>query len=204
MKKLIIILALLLIPAFSCFAGSFYSNIVLLPFESEKVLPLLLQMGITAYYAFKNKAGVIFEKRIEKQDVDYGIKLITELSQKLQTTAIYTTVYDSDVLLMYICKNAQPIFFYNSAPGYDNNPDLPPQIEYLDKLLLEYKNINKEELVNILNSREVFAENLHYKIANLLNLPPYSVQVGYNYLKENEITEELENIHSIKFEKTGN
>ncbi len=132
MKKVCAILILLLIPAFSCFAGSFYSNIVVLSVESEKLIPVLLQMGITAYYVIKDRIGVIFEEKIDEQDIEYGAGLTSVLSKKLNTTAIYTTNHDSDVLYINIHKNGQEIFSYDSAPDYFEGGDTPPQTAILN------------------------------------------------------------------------
>ena len=205
MKKVCAVLILLLIPAFSCFAGSFYSNIVVLSVESEKLIPVLLQMGITAYYVIKDRIGVIFEEKIDEQDIEYGAGLTSVLSKKLNTTAIYTTNHDSDVLYINIYKNGQEIFSYDSAPDYFEGGDTPPVISDIDKFLSEYENIDKQDFLNVLNSEEVFADDLHYKIAEKLSLPVYSVGLGYNFLSEagEEEIRELENEYSIKVEQIG-
>ncbi|MHB9296584.1 hypothetical protein PilKf_02357 [Pillotina sp. SPG140] len=201
MKKIILISALLIIPAFSCFAGSFYSNVVVL--SVENVVSVLLQMGITAYYIIKNKVTVIFEERIDEQDIGYGIKLTSEISKRLNTMAIYTTNHDSDVLIMYIYKNGQELFFYNSNPDYFEGEDVPSPIKNIDKLLLEYKNINKDELMNILTTDEIFADTIHMKIAEKLELPEYSVGYGFNFYAnmDKEEIEGMENGYKIKIEK---
>lgn len=199
MKKIVIILALLVIPVFSCFAGSFYSNIIVLSVEKAKLLSVLLQMGITAYYVYKDKISVIFEQKIDEQDIEYGINLTKYLSKNLNAITIYTTNHDSDILMMYIYKNGEELFFYDSDPGYFEGDDLPPKIEYIDRLLSEYKNIDKNELVNILNSEEVFADDLHGKIVEILNLPIYSIGLGYNYIAAEK--EEMEKFYKIKIEK---
>ncbi len=201
MKKIVIVIMLLLIPALSCFAGSFYSNIVVLSVEHEKVLSVLLQLGITAYYAFKGKTSVIFEQKIDEQDTDYGENLAKDLSEKLHAVTIYSTNHDSDILYMLIHKNGELLFSYDSAPGYFEGEDVPPKIEYIDKLLPEYQHVDKTEFVNILNSDEVFADDLHGKIAEILDLPAYSVGLGYNYCVTEK--EEMESFFDIKIEKVG-
>ncbi|HCC36953.1 MAG TPA: hypothetical protein DEQ14_04705 [Treponema sp.] len=127
------------------------------------------------------------------------------LSKKLNTTAIYTTNHDSDVLYINIHKNGQEIFSYDSAPDYFEGGDTPPAISDIDKLLSEYENIDKQDFLNVLNSEEVFADDLHYKIAEKLSLPVYSVGLGYNFLSEagEEEIRELENEYSIKVEQIG-
>jgi hypothetical protein len=201
MRKIVIVLMLLVIPTFSCFAGSFYSNIIVLSVENEKLLSVLLQMGITAYYICKDKISVIFEQKIDEQDIGYGINLTKDLSEKLNAITIYTTNHDSDILIMYIYKNGEELFFYDSDPGYFEGEDLPPKIEYIDRLLLEYTDIDKNEFVNILNSDEVFADDLHGKIVEVLNLPTYSIGLGYNYIVADK--EGMENLYKIKIEKIG-
>jgi hypothetical protein len=201
MKKFIIFLALLAIPTISCFAGSFYSNIVILSIKNEKVLPVLLQMGLTAYYVFKNDITVVFEEKIDEQDIEYGMSLTAKLSKDLNTIAVYSINHDSDVLVIDIYKNGQLIFLYNSDPGYFTDEDIPPQIEKIDELLMEYKNIDKNEFMDILTTEEVFADDIHIKIVELLVLPPYSVGYGYNYIEEVETREYMENEYKIKIEK---
>ena len=206
MKKILIIFALLVIPAFSCFAGDFYSNIVVLSTESGKMLPVLLQMGITAFYAIKNNIGVIYEEKIDDQDIGYGINLASEISQKLNTTVFYSTNHDSDVLVVFVYKNGEELFFYNSNPGYFEGENTPPAIKNIDQLLLAYNSINKEEFLNILTTEEIFSEDIHRKIIEKLNLPEYSVDVGYNTLKcmdKSDIEEILENEYEIKIERIG-
>jgi hypothetical protein len=199
MKKIVIIFVLLIIPAFSCFAGSFYSNIIVLSIEHEKLLSVMLQMGLAAYYVYKDKISVIFEQKIDEQDIEYGINLTKGLSEKLNSITIYTTNHDSDILIMYIYKNGEQLFCYNSDPGYFDGEDLPPQIEYIDRLLLEYKNVEKTEFINILNSEEIFADDLHKKMVEILNLPTYSIGLGYNSIAIEK--EEMENFYKIKIEE---
>jgi hypothetical protein len=203
MKKIAIFLALLLIPTFSCFAGSFYSNIVVLSVNAENFVPSLLQMGITAYYVLKNNIGVIFEDKIDEQSIEYGAILSKNISTIFNSITVYTTIHDSDVVFMYIYKNGQLIFSYNSAPGYFNGDDLPPQIENIDKLLLEYKDIDKEEFINVLNSNEIFADDLHGDIARILDLPPYSVGFGYTYLNDIDERNYFEEEFNVKVERIG-
>jgi hypothetical protein len=170
--------------------------------ETEKILPILIQMGITAYYVIKNEICVLYEKRIDDQDIEYGLRLTVELSQKLNSTVIYSTNHDSDVLIIYIYKNGQEIFFYNSAPEYFEGGNMPPSINNLDKLLLEW-DINKDDFINILNTEEIFSEDIHYKIVERLNLPEYSVNFGFNvieYMGETEINR-IESHYEIKVEK---
>jgi hypothetical protein len=205
MKKLLIILALLVIPSVSCFAGSFYGNIVILSIEAEKIVPILLQMGLTAYYIIKNKICVLYEDRIDEQDIGYGLKLTAELSQQLNSTVIYSTNHDSDVLIMYIYKNGQEIFLYNSNPEFFGDENMPSSMNNPDKILLEYDNVNKEEFLEILNTEETFSEDIHYKIAEKLNLPEYSVNYGFNIIKYMDKAElsEMENEYEIKIVKIG-
>jgi hypothetical protein len=156
-------------------------------------------MGLTAYYVHKDKISVIFERKIDEQDIDYGTSLTKGLSEKLNSITIYTTNHDGDILIMYIYKNGEQLFYYNSDPGYFDGEDLPPQMEYIDKLLLEYKNVDKTEFINILNSEEVFADDLHSKIAEILNLPTYSIGLGYNSITMER--EEMEKFYKIKIEE---
>ena len=69
--------------------------------------------------------------------------------------------------------------------------------------MLEFKNINRDEIVNILNSKEVFAENLHGNIAKILNLPPHSVGFGYRYLDNAEERDHFEKTFGVKVEIIG-
>jgi hypothetical protein len=48
---------------------------VLASIEHEKILPLLVPMGLTAYYIIKNRIAVIFEEKIDGQDIGYGVPL---------------------------------------------------------------------------------------------------------------------------------
>jgi hypothetical protein len=205
MKKILIILALLVIPSVSCFAGSFYGNIVILSIEAEKIVPILLQMGLTAYYVIKNKICVLYENRIDEQDIGYGLKLTAELSQQLNSTVIYSTNHDSDVLVMYIYKNGQEIFLYNSNPEFFGDENMPSSMNNPEKILLEYDNINKKEFLEILNTEETFSEDIHYKIVEKLNLPEYSVNYGFNIIKymDKAALSELENEYEIKIVKIG-
>lgn len=200
MKKVFSILILLLIPALSCFAGSFYSNIVVLSTEAEKFIPVLVQMGIAAYYVLKDKTAVIFEEKIDEQDIEYGTGLTSELSIKLNTMAIYTTNHDSDVLYISVYKNGQELFSYDSAPDYFEGGSTPPEINGIDRLLSEYKNIDKQDFLDVLNSEEVFADDLHFKIVEKLSLPDYSVGLGYNYFTDMgaEEIQKIEHEYGIK------
>jgi hypothetical protein len=203
MKKILILL-LLVIPASSCFAGSFYSNIVVLSNEITKILPILFQTGsIAAYYIIKDNTCVIYEKKLDEQDIGHGLKVTAALSQQLNTTVIYSTNHDSDVFLMYIYKNGKEIFLYNSDPEYFEGEKLLPSMNKVDKLLPEYRNIKKDDFFFFFYTKETFSEDIYYKIAEKLNLPEYSVNYGYNiieYMDEDELSE-MEDEYEIKIEK---
>jgi hypothetical protein len=163
-------------------------------------------MTITAYYIIKDKICVLYEKKIDEQDIGYGLKLCAILSEKLNKTVIYSTNHDSDVLIIYVYKNGKEIFLYNSDPEYFGDKKLPPSMNKIDNLLLEYDNINKNDFLKILTTKETFSEDIHYKIADKLSLPEYSVNYGYNifeYMDEAELSE-MENEYEIKVEKIDN
>jgi len=203
MKKWAFFLVLLIIPAFSCFAGSFYSNIVVLSVDVQNFVTILLQMGITSYYVLTNNIAVIYEKRLDDQDTDYGINLTKNITKNFNSITVYTTIHDSDIVLMYIYKNDELIFLYNSKPGYFNGKDIPPKIENIDKLLEEFPFVTKEEIMNVLTSDETFADDLHKNIVEILKLPLHSVGFGYNYINDIEERKYFENTFNVKIETIG-
>lgn len=203
MKKIIIVLLLVFIPFGTCFAGEFYSNIVISPIDPEQLVLILSQLGVSAYYIVKNKTGVVCEQKIETQDARYGVELTKNLSEKTGSIAVYTSVYDSDIVTVYIFKNGRYIFAYHSNPGYFSGVETPPDIRNLDMLLQEFPDVDKEELLNILNARDIFTEETHWKISEMLGLPLYAVGPGYDIfsgLQEQEIRE-FETEHGITIKK---
>ena len=204
MKKVIIISLLFTVPFQICFAGIFYSNIVVTSTEKEPLEKVLSELDVTAYYTFQNSQGVIYEKTIDTQDILYGRKLSRELSEKLNTVTVYTTNHDSDVLFVYIFKNGRMLFAYNSNPGYFSGDDLLPEIIDMDVLLDEFTDVEKEALIHVLRSEEIFVEEIHWGLCDLFGLPVYSIGLGYdylNYVEDNEMAE-IEKEFNIQFEKT--
>jgi hypothetical protein len=190
---------------FPCFAGSFYSNIVVLPADAQNFHEILTQMDINAYYVLKDSVAVIYEENIDYQDIKHGMKLTKDISKIFNSIAVYTTVHDSDILLMYIYKNDNLIFLYDSMPGYFNGEDIPPRIIFLDKLIEVFPFVSKDEMLNILKTSvdDLYAEELHERIINLLKLPLFSVGFGYNSLNDIDERRYFEDDFQIKINKIG-
>ena len=195
MKKALLFCLLFVFPAFLGFAGSFYSNIVVLTENTNNLLSIVSQLGIVAYCIIKNKWGIIFEQKIDEQDISYGKYLTKNISQKTNGIVIYTTNHDSDILIVYMYKNGEEIFSYNSDPGYFVNKEIEPEIIGIENLLNEFKEIDKKSIIDLLNVKEIFSESIHSKLINLINLPLYSMW-GYSVI---ENTNE-ETIHEIEQE----
>lgn len=203
MKRGFVLLLLFLISAGSCFAGIFYSNIVVFAVEKDDLETVLSELDLTAYYTIQDYQGVVYEKIIDTQDTFYGIELSKTLSEKLGAVTVYTTNHDSDVLLIYIFKNGGLLFSYNSNPGYFTGEYIPPEISRIDTLLNEFISVDKEALIWILTSEEIFAEDIHWNLFELLRLPFYTIGLGYdylNYIEDDEIAE-IEKEYGIQFKK---
>ena len=208
MKKAIIAVAILCIPLFSCFAGGFYSNIVLLVDDPKKIIGtvlLLIMKELKAYYVsdFEKKSMVLYEEKLDDQNIKEGFKLAYSLSKSSKSITVYTTSHDGDVLVMIILKNGESLFAYNSNPGYFNGEDIPPMIKDIDKLLLEYKDVNREDLLAVLESTDLSSEDIHKQIVELLHLPGYSVDLGYQTLIHMDEQDKIElgNEYGIKITK---
>jgi len=205
MKKIVFFTVLSVSPFFPCFAGSFYSNIVVLSADVQNFHEILTQMDINAYYVLKDSVAVIYEENIDDQDIKYGMKLSKNISKIFNSIAVYTTVHDSDIVLMYVYKNDNLIFLYDSMPGYFNGEDIPPRIRFLDKLIEVFPFVSKEEMLNVLTTSidELFAEELHERIINLLELPLFSVGFGYNFLNDTDERRYFEDDFQVRVDKIG-
>jgi hypothetical protein len=195
MKKAVLFCLFFAFPVFSSFAGSFYSNIVVLTENTNNLLAIVSQLGIVAYCIINKKWGIIFEQKIDKQDISYGKNLTKSISQKINGIVIYTTNHDSDILLVNMYKNGEEIFGYNSAPGYFEGKKIEPEIIGIENLLNEFNEINRETIIEILNTKEIFSDYIHRKLIKLINLPLYSMW-GYTVI---ENTDE-ETIHKLEQE----
>jgi hypothetical protein len=190
----------MLIPILSCFAGSFYSNIAVLTGNAENILPVIIELGITTYYIIKEKIGIIFEKKIDEQDISYGKDLSKNISQRIDGIIIYTTNHDSDILLIYIYKNGTEIFSYDSNPGYFKGDNAEPKIVGIDNFLNEFKGLTKEAIIEILETKEVFADYIHRKIIKLLNLPIFCY-FGYQNIEIDKEIYKVEQNYNVKINK---
>ena len=206
MKRSILIFLFIIIPVFSCFAGSFYSNIVIISQNSENLQSIISGLGITAYYIIKNGFCLLFEQKIDEQDTNYGQNLSKLISKEIDGIVLYTTNHDSDILLIYMYKNGSEIFSYDSNPGYFEGKEMEPKIFGIENILNEFIEINKVDLTNVLENEELFSDNIHLKFLKLLKFSGELINFcffGYTIIEyDKDNIEKIEQKYNINIQKS--
>ena len=204
MKKIFFIFSLLLLGTATCFAGSFYSNLVVVSTEGSLLASFLAGFGgFSAYVASKQgKHSVVYEKTIDEQNIEYGMFFASYLSETFHTTTIYATVHDSDILLLYFFRDGEQLFFYHSDPGYFIGKETPPVIDGIDELIAAFPAINRKVFLETLTDTDLDAEDIHEKIIALIDLPLWSLGIGYQQFEvQEDLIEELQEEFGIEIKK---
>lgn len=182
--------------------GNFYTNITLRGPDQNDVLQILKQQSRSAYISPSvNGYTVVFDEQCEDQDTSVLESLALELSKQLSCLALAILNHDDDILLYKLYDSGSLIDEYNSSPGYfdpDAEPSSPVGGNANKLCAILGKDQKAAEVGDILckssyeDNGYVFEIERHQDLVEALRLPAFSVGLGYRYIEQGEIPEELD------------
>ncbi len=177
--------------------GNFYTNVTLLGADPAAVQGWLRASGRRCYLGTWGQHTVVFDEAGEAQDGSHA-GLAAELAAAIGCGAIAALNHDDDVLLLQAFSSEVLVGEYNSCPDYfadmdedgeegvDGEPGAPSWSHGFgpDDLVRLCGTGTPATLAAIMQTDEVFAVDLHAKIAAELGLPGAACGVGYTYLAQ--------------------
>ncbi len=172
--------------------GNFYTNITLLGPDQDQVVEYLSQQRLSAYVApTDERATVVYEKQCETQKTEILEGLASRLAAHFNCPALAVLNHDDDILLYWLYGNKGLLDQYNSAPGYFEGEDTPPEggdAAALCKAFGVEQNAPAVDAV-LHDENYLFAVDHHEALVDALNLTDFSVGFGYTYLEHGEVPE---------------
>ncbi|GHE74757.1 hypothetical protein GCM10014715_31710 [Streptomyces spiralis] len=189
--------------------GSFYGN-VLVARACEAVVPLLDGQGLRGFALPAGPEHTVIYPDPETSGPD----LAGPLSKLLAAPALGMYLFDSDVLVMTLYENGDLSHFYDSFPGYFDEPEDdgedPPSAEEPFEwpeptgadpdafLPLAAGPVDRAALESVLrcipidpedgeDGRYVFAEAQHFDAMDCLRLNAPRLTTGYRYLTQGDL-----------------
>jgi hypothetical protein len=174
--------------------GSFYTNITLRGPKQEQILSVL--HGRDAYVSpTVNGYTVVYDAQCEEQDLEILSDLAATLSQKLKCPAMAILNHDDDILYYQLYDAGNLVDEYNSAPNYFESAEKSSgpkggDANTLAKIFGGDKTMIDAVLQKTISADGyVFESERHADLVNHLELPQFSVQLGYTYIAEGEVPE---------------
>lgn len=148
-------------------------------------------------------AGVfttVYDADCDLQDEKKLRALAEDLSRELGCAALAVLNHDDDILMYMLYENGALLDEYNSTPGYfsGNEEDSGPRGGNAAELCRAMGAAeNAQEVERILrrsgleDDEFLFAVDRHEALARALGLPEFSIGVGYRYIHQGGLPENL-------------
>jgi len=187
--------------------GNFYTNFALRGPTQDQIVEFLRAQQRTAYVTpTVSGITVVCDERCDEQDFavieEFGLKL----SESLACALLAVLNHDDDVLFYWLFSHGVLEDDYNSAPSYfDDAAPSPPRGGDTKKLCEAFaakENTDRVEAIlrtdSLAEDGYVFAIQRHMELAHALQLPAFSVGVGFNYLEAGELPQGLRSTDLVR------
>ncbi len=170
--------------------GNFYVNFCVRTTNRELVISTLQQAKRTAYISnVPGKYIVVCDKEADTQDDNEILNVGKLLSRELSAPTLAIMNHDDDVLCYWLFENGVVTANYNSWPDYfgeavekDN-----PNIQHLCFIFGMPALVDTLEEILEGDDDDIDAIDLHSTLADTLQLPEWSVGIGFNYITKGEL-----------------
>jgi hypothetical protein len=148
--------------------------------------------GVTNYRVLPAKGGwtSLYEEQASEQDDTRIRDLAGSLSKDLRAPAISFMVHDSDIACYWLFDSGRLLDDYNSCPDYfaeeDNEPAGPSGGR--PEVLLPFcrSGVSAEEIAAVLAEKELFAERIIERLADLVGIDRRRALADYNGIERGE------------------
>jgi hypothetical protein len=137
-------------------------------------------MDITAYYILHGDVAVIFDKKLEEEDADYGNNICRHFSQTFNCIAVYILTAN--------------IFKYIEDHEYDELKKI--------KRVFTFKKERLLDIITYYRQGMIVPEEFWTSLADVFHIP--LLGVGYNALNDEETKKEIEDAWEEKIKKIEN
>lgn len=190
--------------------GNFYVNITTKGPDNQSVVNYIKENNYTAYVSPTiNNVTTIYETICDTQMFNYISDLLKDISETLNCVAIAMVNHDDDFLAYEIYEAGKIHHEYDSSPESFNDTELQSpsggDAKYLCRVFGVEDNESRVEKILMTNDDSengyIFEIERHKDLWKALNLPPYAVGIGFNYISEGEIPEGLTQEELIEINK---
>lgn len=176
--------------------GASYSNITLHGPERDRIIQALEARGRQAYVGPATGGVVVVFDEQSDDDPDVGAELARELTGELKGVALVATVHDDDIFLYSLVRDGQVVDEYNSAPGYFDGGDAPPEGGDAALLASVFGAGNQAAVERVLrhpakSGDYMYETARHADLFEVLGLPEHAVGAGFGYIYQGD-EEDLE------------
>lgn len=178
--------------------GNFYTSLVVRGAGPDEVVETMRDRH--AFVAFVGQDVFIFDKECESQDPGTLAALGAQVSRALSCSVLSVLNHDDDVLLLQLHSDGEPVFDYDSSPGYFNGEEHPPSLVNA-KALSEAFGASESAIHAVLASDDdeyLFAGDRHERLYEVLGLPPQVVGYGFSYISEGDTPLSLDRTHLVE------
>lgn len=170
--------------------GNFYVNFCVRTTNRDGVITALQQANRTAYISnVPEKYIVVCDKEADTQDDNEILNVGKLLSRELSAPTLGVLNHDDDILCYWLFENGVVTATYNSCPDClgevveADNPNIP----YLCSVFGMPALVDTLEEILEGDDEEIFAIEIHEALAEALQLPLWSVGIGFNYITKGEL-----------------
>ena len=143
---------------------------------------------------------MVFDEESEGQDPKVLSKLASRLSSRFSCPVLAVLNHDDDVLWFQLYHAGKLLDEYDSYPGFSDGNDshIQPRGGDAKALCDAFGSSNYDDVERVLRQTSMgddgytFAVERHDELAQALNLPPFGVGTGFNYIEEDELPEGLD------------
>lgn len=175
--------------------GSKYVSFAVHRPDPERVADLLRRGGYKAIITPPQSDYVVVYEEKSEFDEDQITEVGTLLSREADALVFAALNFDEDVFAYWLFEKGHLLDSFNSHPrfGEVSKSDDEPRGGDAQRLRQAFGTKASSAAVEaILQGDYVFVTEQHEQLAKLLGLPSWSVGLGYEYVADGELEEELE------------
>lgn len=176
--------------------GNFYANFSVKDAESKRVADALERAGRRAIVAPPQRGYVVaYEEEADTQATAPILEVGGLLSREIDRPVLAVLNHDDDILCYWLFERGELVDSYNSDPdAFEEDEGVPaPGTGDAEKLRASLNpEADAAALEEILRGDYVFAVERHEQLAEVLGLPPWSLGLGYGYLADGELDDDMD------------
>lgn len=179
--------------------GNFYVNFSVKDAESKRVADVLERAGRRAIVAPPQRGYVVvYDEEADRQALEPILTVGGLLSREIDRPVFAVLNHDDDILRYSLFEGGERVDSYNSNPhafefAFEDEDVPDPEPGDAEKLRASLNpEADAAAIEEILRGDYVFAVERHEQLAETLGLPPWSLGLGYGYLADGELDDDMD------------